>query len=84
MSVEVAYEALPATMDFHLEWSHPAWDGRWALNVNGVTASMLCSEETTIMPVESTPAQHVQKRIENGMLIIYRANKAYTVLGTAL
>ena len=84
MSVEVAYEALPATMDFHLEWSHPAWDGRWALDVSGVTASMLCSEETTIMPVESTPAQHVQKCIENGMLIIYRDNKAYTVLGTAL
>ena len=84
MSVEVAYETLPATMDFHLEWSHPAWDGRWALDVNGVTASMLCSEETTIMPVESTPAQHVQKCIENGMLIIYRDNKAYTVLGTAL
>ena len=84
MSVEVAYEALPATMDFHLEWSHPAWDGRWALDVKGVTASMLCSEETTIMPVESTPAQHVQKCIENGMLIIYRDNKAYTVLGTAL
>ena len=55
-----------------------------ALDVNGVTASMLCSEETTIMPVESTPAQHVQKCIENGMLIIYRDNKAYTVLGTAL
>ena len=84
MSVEVAYEALPATMDFHLEWSHPAWDGRWALDVKGVTASMLCSEETTIMPVESTPAQHVQKCIENGMLIIYRDNKAYSVLGTAL
>ena len=84
MSVEVEYEALPATMNFHLEWSHPAWDGRWALDVKGVTASMLCSEETTIMPVESTPAQHVQKCIENGMLIIYRDNKAYTVLGTAL
>ena len=84
MSVEVAYETLPATMDFHLEWSHPAWDGRWALDVKGVTASMFCSEETTIMPVESTPAQHVQKCIENGMLIIYRDNKAYTVLGTAL
>ena len=84
MSVEVAYEALPATMDFHLEWSHPAWDGRWALDVKGVTASMFCSEETTIMPVESTPAQHVQKCIENGMLIIYRDNKAYSVLGTAL
>ena len=84
MSVEVAYEALPATMDFHLEWSHPAWDGRWAMSVNGVTASMLCFEETTTMPVESTPAQHVQKRIENGMLIIYRDNKADTVLGTAL
>ena len=84
MSVEVAYEALPATMDFHLQWSHPAWDGRWAMSVNGVTASMLCSSETTIMPVESTPAQNVQKRIENGMLIIYRDNKAYTVLGTAL
>lgn len=84
MSVEVEYEALPATMNFHLEWSHPAWDGRWALDVNGVTASMFCSEETTIMPVESTPAQHVQKCIENGMLIIYRDNKAYTVLGTAL
>ena len=84
MSVEVAYEALPATMDFHLEWSHPAWDGRWALDVKGVTASMFCSGETTIMPVESTPAQHVQKCIENGMLIIYRDNKAYSVLGTAL
>lgn len=84
MSVEVAYEALPATMDFHLEWSHPAWDGRWALDVKGVTASMLCSEETTTMPTVATPAQHVQKRIENGMLIIYRDNKAYTVLGTAL
>ena len=84
MSVEVAYEALPATMDFHLEWSHPAWDGRWALDVKGVTASMLCSEETTTMPAVATPAQHVQKRIENGMLIIYRDNKAYTVLGTAL
>ena len=84
MSVEVAYEALPATMDFHLQWSHPAWDGRWAMSVNGVTASMLCSEETTTMPTVATPAQHVQKRIENGMLIIYRDNKAYTVLGTAL
>ena len=84
MSVEVEYEALPATMDFRLEWSHPAWTGRWALDVKGVTASMFCSEETTIMPVESTPAQHVQKCIENGMLIIYRDNKAYTVLGTAL
>lgn len=84
MSVEVVYEALPATMNFHLEWSNPAWDGRWAMDVNGVTASMLCSEETIIMPVESTPAQHVQKCIENGMLIIYRDNKAYTVLGTAL
>lgn len=84
MSVEVAYEALPATMDFHLEWSHPAWDGRWALDVNGVTASMLCSEETTTMPTVVNPALHVQKRIENGMLIIYRDNKAYTVLGMAL
>lgn len=84
MSVEVEYETLPATMNFHLEWSNPAWDGRWALDVNGVTASMFCSEEMTIMPVESTPAQHVQKCIENGMLIIYRDNKAYTVLGTAL
>lgn len=84
MSVEVAYEALPATMDFHLEWSHPAWDGRWALDVNGVTADMLCSDKTTTMPTVATPSQHVQKRIENGMLIIYRDNKAYTVLGTAL
>ena len=84
MSVEVAYEALPATMDFHLEWSHPAWDGRWAMNVNGVTADMLCSDKTTTMPTVATPALHVQKRIENGMLIIYRDNKAYTVLGTAL
>lgn len=84
MSVEVVYEALPATMNFHLEWSHPAWDGRWALDVNGVTAAMLCSDKTTTMPTVATPAQHVQKRIENGMLIIYRDNKAYTVLGTAL
>lgn len=84
MSVEVAYEALPATMDFHLEWSHPAWDGRWAMSVNGVTADMLCSGETSTVHTVATPAQNVQKRIENGMLIIYRDNKAYSVLGTAL
>ena len=84
MSVEVEYEALPATMDFHLEWSHPAWPGRWAMSVNGVTADMLCEEETTTMPVAVTPAQNMQKRIENGMLIIYRDGKAYSVLGTAL
>ena len=84
MSVEVAYEALPATMDFRSEWSHPVWTGRWAMSVNGVTADMLCSEVTTTMPAVATPAQHVQKCIENGMLIIYRDNKAYTVLGTAL
>lgn len=84
MSVEVAYEALPATMNFHLEWSHPAWDGRWALDVNGVTADMFCSGETSTVHTLATPAQNVQKRIENGMLIIYRDNKAYSVLGTAL
>lgn len=84
MSVEVEYEALPATMDFHLEWSHPAWDGRWAMSVNGVTADMLCSGETSTVHTVATPAQNVQKRIENGMLIIYRDNKAYSVLGTAL
>lgn len=84
MSVEVEYEALPATMDFHLEWSHPAWDGRWAMDVNGVTAETLCSGETSIGHAVATPAQNVQKRIENGMLIIYRDNKAYSVLGTAL
>ena len=84
MSVEVEYEALPATMNFHLEWSHPAWDGRWAMDVNGVTADMLCSGETSTVHTVATPAQNVQKRIENGMLIIYRDNKAYSVLGTAL
>lgn len=84
LSVEVAYEALPATMDFHLEWSHPAWDGRWAVSVNGVTADMFCSGETSTVHTFATPAQNVQKRIENGMLIIYRDNKAYSVLGTAL
>lgn len=84
MSVEVEYEALPATMNFHLEWSHPAWDGRWAVSVNGVTADMLCSGETSTVHTVATPAQNVQKRIENGMLIIYRDNKAYSVLGTAL
>ena len=84
MSVEVEYEALPATMDFHLEWSNPAWIGRWAMDVNGVTADMLCSGETSTVHTLATPAQNVQKRIENGMLIIYRDNKAYSVLGTAL
>lgn len=84
MSVEVEYEALPATMNFHLEWSHPAWDGRWAMDVNGVTADMLCSGETSTVHTVATPAKNVQKRIENGMLIIYRDNKAYSVLGTAL
>ena len=84
MSVEVEYEALPATMNYHLEWSHPAWDGRWAMDVNGVTADMLCSGETSTVLTFATPAQNVQKRIENGMLIIYRDNKAYSVLGTAL
>ena len=84
MSVEVEYEALPATMNFHLEWSNPKWDGRWALDVNGVTASMFCSGETSTVHTVATPAQNVQKRIENGMLIIYRDNKAYSVLGTAL
>ncbi len=84
MSVEVEYEVLPATMNFHLEWSHPAWDGRWAMDVNGVTADMLCSGETSTVHTVATPAQNVQKRIENGMLIIYRDNKAYSVLGTAL
>lgn len=84
MSVEVEYEALPATMNYHLEWSHPAWDGRWAMDVNGVTADMLCSGETSTVHTLATPAQNVQKRIENGMLIIYRDNKAYSVLGTAL
>ncbi|MGM9825565.1 MAG: hypothetical protein ACI3Z8_03920 [Paludibacteraceae bacterium] len=84
MSVEVEYEALPATMNFHLEWSNPAWDGRWAMDVNGVTADMLCSDKTTTMPAVATPAKSVQKRIENGMLIIYRDNKAYSILGTAL
>lgn len=84
MSVEVEYEALPATMNYHLEWSHPAWDGNWAMDVNGVTADMLCSGETSTVHTLATPAQNVQKRIENGMLIIYRDNKAYSVLGTAL
>lgn len=84
MSVEVEYEALPATMNFHLEWSNPAWIGRWAMDVNGVTADMLCSGETSTVHTLATPAQNVQKRIENGMLIIYRDNKAYSVLGTAL
>lgn len=84
MSVEVEYEALPATMDFHLEWSHPAWDGRWALDVNGVTASTLCTEEPSSLSTVAVPSQNMQKRIENGMLIIYRDNKAYSVLGTAL
>ena len=84
MSVEVEYEALPATMNFHLEWSNPAWDGNWAMDVNGVTADMLCSGETSTVHTVATPAQNVQKRIENGMLIIYRDNKAYSVLGTAL
>ncbi|MGN0235211.1 MAG: hypothetical protein ACI4BD_02700 [Paludibacteraceae bacterium] len=84
MSVEVEYEALPATMNFHIEWSHPAWDGRWALDLNGVTAETLCSDKTTTMPAAATPVKNVQKRIKNGMLIIYRDNKAYSVLGTAL
>ena len=37
---------LPRPTRFKLEWSHPAWEGRWALDVNGVTADMLCSDKT--------------------------------------
>ena len=85
MSVEVEYEALPATMNFHLEWSNPAWDGNWAMDVNGVTADMLCSDKTpTDMPAAVTPAQNMQKRIENGQLVIIRDGVKYNVVGSVI
>ena len=85
MSVEVEYEALPATMNFHLEWSNPAWDGNWAMDVNGVTADMLCSDKTpTDMPAAVTPAQNMQKRIENGQLVIICDGVKYNVVGSVI
>lgn len=76
MSVEVEYETLPATMNFHLEWSHPAWDGNWATDVNGVTAEMLCKEPekpTAIDEIGQTIS--ITKMIENGQLVIIREGR---------
>ena len=85
MSVEVEYEALPATMNFTLKWSHPAWDGSWALDVKGVTAEKLCTESekpTAIDEIGQTIS--ITKTIENGQLVIIRDGVKYNVVGSVI
>ena len=85
LSVEVEYEALPATMNFTLKWSHPAWDGSWVLDVKGVTAEKLCTESekpTAIDEIGQTIS--ITKTIENGQIVIIRDGVKYNVVGSVI
>ncbi|MDY2942943.1 MAG: fibronectin type III domain-containing protein [Paludibacteraceae bacterium] len=85
LSVEVEYEALPATMNFTLKWSHPAWDGSWVLDVKGVTAEKLCTESekpTAIDEIGQTIS--ITKTIENGQIVIIREGVRYDMMGRAI
>ena len=44
MSVDITYPTAPAKYTFMIQWSHPAWDGRWQTNLNDITPEQLCTE----------------------------------------
>lgn len=83
MQLDVVYDAMPATINLHIEWSHPAWPGRWACDVNGVTAEELC-EDTPATTLENVANSTIKKTLKNGVLVIEANGVRYNALGAVI
>lgn len=71
LSVDVVYaDAIPATMNFTIQWSQPAWGGRWSMDVLNVAIAELCPEETTTLMNGASANKSIIKRFVNGQLIL--------------
>ena len=42
MSADIHYPTAPEKYNFMIQWSHPAWNGSWQVNINDVLESNLC------------------------------------------
>ena len=91
LAVTITYDAMPAQLNFDIQWSNPAWDGRWGLQLSGITVEQLCLEGSSDEPEnEQTGLQDLhttvksKKVIENGQLYIVNNGVRYNILGTCV
>lgn len=84
LSVDITYTSLPERIDLlEIQWSQPAWDGAWSLNVTNLAPASFCDDTTTLLPVLENAAP-VRKVIREGQLYIVRDGVEYTILGNTL
>ena len=84
LSVDITYTNMPERIDLlEIQWSQPAWDGTWAMNVTQLSPASFCDDTTTLLPVLENAAP-VRKIIREGQLYIVRDGVEYTILGNTL
>lgn len=81
LSVDITYANMPERIDLlEIQWSQPAWDGTWAMNVTQLSPASFCDDTTTLLPVLENAAP-VRKVIRDGQLYIVRDGVRYNALG---
>lgn len=81
LSVDITYASMPERIDqLEIQWSQPAWDGTWLLNVTQLSPASFCDDTTTLLPVLENAAP-VRKVIRDGQLYIVRDGVRYNALG---
>lgn len=81
LSVDITYTSMPERIDLlEIQWSQPAWDGAWSLNVTNLVPASFCDDTTTLLPVLENAAP-VRKIIREGQLYIIRDGVCYNALG---
>ncbi|MCM1034624.1 MAG: hypothetical protein NC038_03080 [Paludibacter sp.] len=78
--VDIKYSVMPALCSFSIQWSHPAWEGRWAATLKDVDTAAFCTDEITALETVATQEQ-CTKLMQNGQLIILRNGVRYNALG---
>ena len=51
VAVDIEYATAPATYGFMIQWSNPAWTGRWQASINNILPSQLCTEPVEVYDV---------------------------------
>lgn len=95
LAVTITYETMPPQLNFDIQWSHPAWNGRWLVQLSAITPEQLCLEnnsddnedpddnqEMGLSNVKSSVKSN--KIIENGQLYIINNGVRYNILGTCV
>lgn len=81
LSVELSFDGgIPDNFNLAIEWSQPAWGGRWHLDLNGISKAELCTSTPTALEqtIETTRSQKI---LRNGHLYILHNGNTYTILG---